>query len=257
MRNPLIFLTFIAVLYAIACLGLFLMQRSFIYAPQPAGLNDPSVRMTLKVPGADLVVSMRQRAGHKALLYFGGNAEDVSINLPAMARDFPHRSVYLMHYRGFGGSSGSPTEAHLHADALALYDHVARTQPDIVVIGRSLGSGVAIRLANERPVARLVLVTPYDSIAALGARQFPIFPVQWLITDRFDSVNQAPKIHVPTLVLRAQTDYVVPSDSTARLMRAFGAGVAKEVVIADADHGSIGAMPAYQEAISRFLNPGP
>jgi pimeloyl-ACP methyl ester carboxylesterase len=255
MRNPLIFLTLIAMLYAIACLGLFLMQRSFIYAPQPAGLNDPSIRMTLKVPGADLVLSARQRGGHKALLYFGGNAEDVSVSLPAMARDFPDRSVYLMHYRGFGGSSGSPTEADLHADARALYDLVARTQPDIVVIGRSLGSGVAIRLANERPVARLVLVTPYDSIAALGARQFPIFPVRWLITDSFESVKQAPNIRVPTLVLRAQLDYVVPGDSTARLMAAFSKGVARQVLVDGADHNSISETPQYARALHEFIDP--
>lgn len=253
MRNPLIFLSVVAMFYAIACFGLFLMQRSFIYAPQPAGLNDPSVRMTLKVPDAELVLSVRQRGGHKALLYFGGNAEDVSVGLPAMARDFPDRSVYLMHYRGYGGSSGAPTEASLHADALALYDFAARTQPDIVVIGRSLGSGVAIRLAAERPVARLVLVTPYDSFVALGARQFPLFPVRWLMTDRFESVKLAPKIRVPTLVLRAQRDFVVPRESTERLVAAFAAGVVTQMEIAGADHNSIGAMPQYQDAVRGFV----
>ena len=133
--------------------------------------------MRLAVDGAEVAVTTQPAQGTRALLYFGGNAEDVSASLPQLARDFPGRALYLMHYRGYGASTGRPSEAALHADALALFDKVHATQPQVAVMGRSLGSGVAVRLAAQRPVSALVLVTPYDSLRDGAARQRPVFPV--------------------------------------------------------------------------------
>ena len=108
--------------------------------------------MTLDVPGATLQVCVRQRSGPDALIYFGGNAEDVSFSLNEFAAAFPQHSIYMLYYRGYGGSTGSPSEAALHADAQALFDQVQKEHPNIVLVGRSLGSGVAVRLAANNPV---------------------------------------------------------------------------------------------------------
>ena len=248
------FLTIALVLYIGACIALYVFQRSMIYFPQPRAAAEPAARLVLQVPGAQVHVTVRPHAGPKAILYFGGNAEDVSGNLPALSRAFPEHAIYLMHYRGYGASSGKPTEAFLQADALALFDKVQREHPDIAVIGRSLGSGVAARLAAERPVSRLVLVTPYDSIEAVAAQHYPYFPVRWLLTDKFESIRHAPVIKAPTLILQAERDEVIPGASTARLNAAFASGVASLVVVPATNHNTIAESPLYLAAIQQALS---
>jgi pimeloyl-ACP methyl ester carboxylesterase len=202
---------------------------------------------------SDIRVTVRPHAGPKALLYFGGNAEDVSVNLASFAHAFPDYAIYLLHYRGYGGSAGKPIEAALHADARALFDKVHQDHPQIALVGRSLGSGVAVRLAAERPASRLVLVTPYDSIAAIAAAQFPYFPVRWLLTDKFESTRHAPAVRVPTLIVRAEHDEVIPRASTERLHASFAAGVATQVVIRGAGHNSISESAQYLDAMRAML----
>jgi pimeloyl-ACP methyl ester carboxylesterase len=240
----------VLLLYAAACVALFAFQRTLIYYPQPNSYGGPAD--TLILP-SDVRVTVRPHAGPKALLYFGGNAEDVSANLASFARAFPDYAIYLLHYRGYGGSAGKPTEAALHADARALFDKVHQDHPQIAVVGRSLGSGVAVGLAAERPAARLVLVTPYDSMAAIAAAQFPYFPVRWLLTDKFDSARHAQTVRVPTLILRAEHDDVIPRVSTERLHASFAAGVATQVVIRGAGHNSISESAQYLDAMRAVL----
>jgi pimeloyl-ACP methyl ester carboxylesterase len=196
---------------------------------------------------------VRPRPGPRALIYFGGNADNVAPALPLLARSFPDRAIYLMHYRGYGGSTGTPTEAALHADARALFDQVHAAHPDVLVIGRSLGSGVAVRLASERPVSQLLLVTPYDSIAGLAEALFPWLPVSWIMMDKFDSGRWAPRIQAPTTVLLAETDRTVPHWSTERLLRRFAPGVLRATrTIPGANHGNIIDTPGYAQALQQL-----
>ncbi len=238
-----------AVVYLAACAGLFFFQRSLIYFPQPSAFGHPASRMQLPVDGAQLQVAVRPHPGRKALIYFGGNAEDVSGSLPELSTAFPDRALFLMHYRGFGGSTGSPTEAALHQDALALYDKVHAAHPDVVVVGRSLGSGVAIRLASQRPVERLVLVTPYDSVQDIAAAQFRFFPVRWLLADKFESFRYAPRVSAPTIIIAAEHDEVIPRSSTDLLHARFASGVAKFVVLPGTGHNTISDNPLYFEML--------
>ncbi|MDP1566018.1 MAG: alpha/beta hydrolase, partial [Polaromonas sp.] len=201
--------------YLALCAVLFFFQRSLIYFPQPGVNKDPASTLQLQVADAELAVSVRPGTGPGALIYFGGNAEDVSANLPAFAQAFPAHAVYLLHYRGYGASPGSPTEKAIQSDALALFDHVRKSHADIALVGRSLGSGVAIQVASQRPASRLVLVTPYDSLQELAAGQFPFFPVRWLLVDKFESSKHAPQVTVPTLLIAAAKDEVIPAWSTA------------------------------------------
>ena len=251
MRVILTLVLLAAGLYVAACGAVLLLQRSMIYFPQPA-LGRAAERIKLPVAGAEVIVSVQPRAGAPAVLYFGGNAEDVSSSLPELAIAFPQRAIYAMHYRGYGGSSGAPSERALQADALALYDFAQARHPQITVIGRSLGSGLAVRLASERPVARLVLVTPFDSLTALAAPLFPWLPVRWLMLDRYDSASRAPSLHMPTLILAAEHDEVVPAASTRRLYERFPPGVATLQVIAGTGHNTISSSPVYTHALRRF-----
>jgi pimeloyl-ACP methyl ester carboxylesterase len=248
-RNAGLLLAIIAFMYAAVCLVLFAMQRSMIYYPQPGAAESPDSTLTFPVHGATLHVSVRAHASPRALIYFGGNAEDVSLGLPAFSSAFPDRALFFLHYRGYGGSSGKPSEEAIQSDAIALFDRVRLEYSDIAVIGRSLGSGVAIRLASHRPVSALVLVTPYDSIQELAARQLPYFPIRWLLIDKFESWRYAPAIRVPTLLLAAANDEVIPRSSTEKLFGAFSRGVATLKFIPDMDHNTISNSALYLEEI--------
>jgi uncharacterized protein len=236
----------VVAVYGGLCLLLFLVQRRLLYFPQPRGAGDRVASFVMPSGDARLVVSTRAHEGStKALLYFGGNAEDVSQATPELEAAFPDRALFLLHYRGYGGSTGRPTEAGLMADAIALYERVRATHPDIVVVGRSLGTGVAVQLAAQRPVQRLVLVTPYHSILQVAAERFPAFPVRWLLADRFESWRHAPRVSAPTLILAAEHDRVVPRASTDALLPHFRPGTATLHVLPGTDHNTILHSPAY------------
>ena len=234
-----------ALVYLGLCAALFLYQRHLIYFPQPRSFGSGASTLALSQDGADVLVTTRQHSGPHALLYFGGNAEDVSQSLPSLSTAFPDHAVYLLHYRGYGGSSGKPSEAALFADALALFDKVHADHQNVVVVGRSLGSGVAVHLASLRPVARLVLVTPYDSLQDLAAQQFPYFPVRWLLLDKFESWRYAEHVVVPTLVVAAEHDEIIPRSSTEALYRRFRTGIATFKVVAATSHNTISESPQY------------
>jgi pimeloyl-ACP methyl ester carboxylesterase len=235
----------LVLVYIALCALLFFQQRSMIYFPQPRTVIDGSTMLTLPVDGANVLVTTQPRPGANALVYFGGNGEDVSYGLPALAAAFPDHAIYLMHYRGYGGSSGKPTEAALFSDAVALFDKIHAEHPSILIVGRSLGSGVATYLASVRPVARLVLVTPYDSLMAVAAQHYSFFPVRWLLRDKFESWRYAEKVTAPTLIIAAQLDEVIPTANTKALLAHFPPGVASMKVIAATSHNSISESADY------------
>jgi len=230
--------------YLALCAMLFFIQRSLIYFPQ-ADSGTGGATITLTSGKERVLVSTRSEDGPLALIYFGGNAEDVSFAMPSLSVAFPDHAIYLLHYRGYGGSSGSPSEKALFADALSLFDKVRAEHPRIDLIGRSLGSGVAVYVASRRPVSRLVLVTPYDSLVGIAQLQFPYMPVKWLLTDRFESWRYAPQVTAPTLIIAAENDEIIPRASTELLASRFRRGVTSYKVVPAVGHNSISSSPEY------------
>jgi pimeloyl-ACP methyl ester carboxylesterase len=252
-RTLVLLVVIVAALYLALCLALFVFQRALIYYPQPRAVGTAVTLLTLPIADAQVLVSVRPHDGPNALIYFGGNAEDVSRNLPEFAQAFPDYALYLLHYRGYGGSSGSPSEEAIARDAITLFDQVYASHPHVAVVGRSLGSGVAVRLASERPAARLVLITPYNSLEGLAARQFRWFPVRWLLKDKYPSWRYAARITVPTLLIAAGHDEVIPRPNTERLYTHFAKGVASLQVIPGTGHNSISESPEYLRALKEGL----
>lgn len=240
-------------IYLALCAAMFVLQRSLLYSPQPRTVIAAASSMVLAVPGSRLMVTVRPHAGPKAIIYFGGNAEDVSTSLESFSWAFPEYALYLLHYRGYGGSAGSPSESANHTDALALFQKVQAQHPDVAVIGRSLGSGVAVRLASEAPVSRLLLVSPYDSIEEIAAAQYPYVPVRWLLLDRYDSGKYAPRITIPTAIVVAANDEVIPRTNTEKLRSRFPAGVASMTVIEGVGHNDLGTSSAYLKTLQAAL----
>jgi pimeloyl-ACP methyl ester carboxylesterase len=243
----------VGTVYLAVCAAMFAFQRSLLYFPQPRLVTAAASTLRLQAPGSELVVTVRPHAGLKAIIYFGGNAEDVSMNLEGFSRAFPQHALYLLHYRGYGGSSGKPSETANNTDALALFQMVHARHPDVAVIGRSLGSGVAVRLASEAAVARLVLVTPYDSIEEIAAAQYPYLPVRWLLLDRYQSWKYAPLVRIPTTLIAAENDEVIPRASTEKLLARFPAGGASMTVIAGVGHNDIGMASTYIPTLQAAL----
>src|ERR1700733_1304763 len=118
-RALIIMLVTATVIYGAICAALFAFQRSLIYYPQPRSNEVGITLMTLPVGAESVLVSTRPNAGPNALIYFGGNAEDVSQDMPGFTAAFPNDAIYLLHYPGYGGSSGSPSEQSISAAALS------------------------------------------------------------------------------------------------------------------------------------------
>jgi pimeloyl-ACP methyl ester carboxylesterase len=198
----------------------------------------------------------------KALVYYGGNGEGLDWLVPELGRRFPGHTSYLVGYRGYGASEGTPSEPVLTSDALVVFDHAASRHPDVAVdvIGRSLGSGVAVQVAVRRPVSRLVLVTPFDSLVATAADLFPWLPVRHLLRERWDSAAVAHRLGASVLVVRAGRDAVVRGSRTDRLLEVLPPDT-HVVDLPRAEHATLHEDPAYWPAITRFLRvpmmPGP
>lgn len=240
--------------YAGLCGLMYAKQRELTYF---AGFTRVDASQTdFELHRDDVVLrGWRVNPGRRhALIYFGGNAESIQHMRGHLAEWVPGHSQYLLAYRGYGASEGRPEEALLFADALALYDHVA-SEPGtetISVIGRSLGSGVASYLASQRPVHRLVLITPFDSLAGVASHHYPWLPVNRLIKDRYDSDRHMADYRGPVLIVRAGRDRVIPEDSTARLAVALPVPPTL-LVLPAADHDSALADPAEGRPVSAFL----
>ena len=253
LRATLIALLIPAGLYAGLCLLLFLTQRSQVYFPVGESAVRGAVSMSFEMAGATLKVWTVERPGSQALIYFGGNAEDVGASIGAFAERLTGHSLYFVNYRGYAGSSGEPSETALVGDAIAFYDRLQARHPDISVLGRSLGSGVAVQLASARAVNRLVLVTPFDSLVNVARAHFPWLPVRLLMLDRYDSADRIPAVRAPTLVVVAESDEVVPRARTDALIEAFTIRP-RVLVLEGARHNDLDLDPRYLREVVDFLS---
>lgn len=248
---------------------LYLLQDRLLFHPQKLGAAQlQEVRRTfpqaeeLMLRAADgtplhgWFVKSSTRPPAPLVIYFGGNAEEVSWLLEEQ-RLFEPWSLLLVNYRGFGLSGGKPGEKALLADALLIYDEITRRgevdTTRVVAMGRSLGSGVAVHLAAGRPLRGIVLVSPYDSIARVARHHYPYVPVGLLLNHHFDSISLAPGIHIPALVLAAEHDEVVPAAHARALFEAW-AGPKHWYQLHGTDHISIAEHPDYQRHIAEFLH---
>ena len=159
------------------------------------------------------------------IVVFNGNAGNRAYRAPLAAALRRHGlQVLLTDYRGYGGNPGVPTERGLAADARGALDYLfSRHDVDrsrIVYFGESLGSAVALRLAVEHRPAGLILKSPFTSLADIGRYHYPVAPVHLLLRDRFASIENAPRIQCPVLVIAGTRDTVVPIDFTRHLYAA-------------------------------------
>jgi len=153
--------------------------------------------------------------GHPTILFFLGNADQVG-NYAFLAEALAARDIGLLaiSYRGYPGSTGSPSEQGLLIDGLAAFDWLsAQGNSPIVLLGQSLGSGVAVNTAVERPAAAVILISPYLSVLSLAQQQYPFLPVAPLIKDPFRSDLKIGAVKQPKLFIHGRRDAIIPLSS--------------------------------------------
>jgi len=252
--------------YAVVAALVWFAQERLLFYPQPVqgrptappGWTLEEIKLTARdgtVLAGVLVKPPVERP--PVVIYFGGNAEEVTAFAPLAAQVYGDRAAVFVNYRGYGASGGSPGEKAMVADGLEIYDWTAK-RPDldgarIAIHGRSLGTGVSVQVAAAKPAKCLVLTSPFDSARAVAQRVYPWLPVAWLIRHPFDSAAIAARVKMPVLVLMGDADDVVPMAHSQRLADAWG-GPVERAVYAGFGHNDIGANPKYDEAIKGFLS---
>lgn len=250
----------IKVFLGVFVLGYFLMgvllyanQRSQIYFSVPAlEIHDDESH---EIRNLDILLKgwVLNQGNPNAIIYFGGNAENVGYNIPQFRELFSDYTVYLFNYRGYGGSEGEPTESGLYEDALYIYDEVKSNHNNISVIGRSLGSGVATYLASVRDVEKLVLITPYDSIRKIAQQIFWMYPMSLLLKDQYDSYLNVENIKADTLIMIAENDGIIPRESSDNLAAMFTENQLSVIVLKGATHNSISNHEEFPSALDEFF----
>ncbi|GAA1458770.1 alpha/beta hydrolase [Nocardiopsis exhalans] len=269
MKRALIVAAVVALVLVVLAGLMWAMQRSFVFIPMggeppPAaevieGAED--VRLHTE-DGLELGAWFAQPQGtdrETAVLVANGNAGNRESRAPlARALAAEGFSVLLFDYRGYGGNPGSPSEAGLAMDARAAADALAERGFDAertVYFGESLGAAVAANLASERPPAALFLRSPFSSLADMGNHHYPVVPVRLLLRDEFPVAERVAGIDVPTTVVVADADTIVPPEQSHEVAGA-SANLVEEVVLPGGGHNAPATIhgPEVVAAVARLAD---
>jgi pimeloyl-ACP methyl ester carboxylesterase len=251
-------------LYAAIITGMYFAQTWLFFPTMLAGvarvqLPESTQRLEVRTPDGESLTGVRiPSLGRRAesaptLLGFGGNGWNAGTMALTLHKLFPDRDVVAFHYRGYAPSSGRPSANALLSDSLAVFDHLPQTSAHepVVAVGFSIGSGVAAYLAQHRPVAGLILVTPFDSLEALAADLYWWVPVGALLRHRMPTIEFVRGSLAPTALIIAERDGVVPARRSAPLRPAIRNLVFERTV--DAGHNDIYDRPAFAAAMREAL----
>lgn len=192
---------------------------------------------------------------NRTVIYYGGNAEDLAGHCDVLYNGLDANTL-LVNYRGYGQSEGTPSETNIIADSIELFDRFCSeyqaTPASIFLMGRSLGSGVAVQVAKARPsVGGVILVTPYESIAAVASHRYPWLPIKKILRHPFLSNEYAPDIRIKALIFLAEFDESIPIESGQKLGDLWGGP--KKIITLPKGHMNINEHPDYFEKINRFI----
>ncbi len=255
----------IAAIYAGLLVLLYLSQTWLLFPTWLMGksalaLPGSAERLEIEISGGDQLAGVLLPASESAegtpplILAFGGNAwnaEDLALYLH---ENYPQADIVAFHYRGYWPSTGRPSAVALLADGLLIYDHIRRTRdPDrVIAVGLSLGAGVAAHLAAHRPLQGVIMVTPFDSLVKLAQQHYFWVPVRSLLRHRMPVADSMRKTAVPTAIIAAENDTIVPAERTEGLRQAI-AHLVFDRTIPGAGHNDIYARPDFTAAMKEAL----
>jgi fermentation-respiration switch protein FrsA (DUF1100 family) len=220
------------VIFALFCIVARLLHRYFLYMPDPkrvdpheAGLTGVEEIVFKSAEGKKLIAWYRPAAkGKRTLLYFPGNSGNVAARagkIKAIVAD--GYGVFIVNYRGFGGSASRPTEKRLVRDAVTAYDTLRGLgvpPRDIVLYGESLGTSVATQVCQQREAEGLVLESPFTSVVDVGKLAWPLLPLKQIMVDQYRTIDRIGSVDVPLFIIHGGRDAVIPLDMARRIFHA-------------------------------------
>lgn len=251
-------------LYGLYVGSLYLFQDKLVFRrdmattpnyPLPANTE----RLELRTADGETIrgnlVRARRQPSRGLVIGFSGNAWNADDCTTFIANRMDDVDIVVFHYRGYAPSTGTPSEAALFADALLIHDTLVKGMaPErVYAFGFSLGSGMAAYLAAHRELTGQLLVTPFDSIEAIARKRYPGVPVRWLIKNPFRSIDHLKNRPVPTAVVLASDDRIVPRERSERLIASLANPVLVET-IPESTHVGLYDMAAIDELLRRSLD---
>ena len=249
--------------------GVFVMQRAMLY---PADRETPDlaqVQAQAGVSGFQEVTTETAdglRLAHwylppaepaaPVLVVFHGNAGHRGGRVPKLAALIRAGfGLLIAGYRGYGGNPGQPNESDLSADAHGLLDWLAGqgiSPARTVLYGESLGTGIAVKMATERPAAAVILEAPYTSIAEVAQAHYWYLPARWLVLDKWDSLSRIARINTPLLLVHGLRDRTIPTRYGRRL---FDAAVEPKelLLVEDGVHNDLYDFPEVSRQVIAFV----
>lgn len=246
-----------------------LLERRLVYhpdkthsSPAAAGLPEVEERVLATPDGARVICWWaKAKPGAPTILYFHGNAGNLAVRAERIRKyNAAGQGMFMMAYRGYSGSTGTPSEAANVADAKLAYDTLVSlgVRPDdIIVYGESLGTGVAVQVAASRRVGGVILDAPYTSAVDVAELVHPLLPSRLLMRDRYETMRYLPRVNVPALVIHGERDDIIPVAMGRKVLAALP-GDQKELRVFSqayhADHYLYGSFDAVQDWIRRWLD---
>jgi len=250
----------LAAVYGLLTAFMYLVQDKMLFFPSPSNAAIESRYQKYAVsfdtgevnlhgwfiPASDLA--------QPAIVFYGGNGQELSTSIDSIRALGDYHYVFV-NYRGYGRSLGRPTEKDLKSDALLILDSL-QTQGKIslsntIIMGRSLGTGVAVHVAANIKSKGLILISPFNSIEAIASDLYFYLPVKWLFRHPFRSIDYVAKISVPTLIIKAENDQIVPKKYTDKLIEAWQSPL--EVVELEGTNHNYIETDQYFDVTNRFI----
>lgn len=246
---------------------LYLLQDQLLYFPlshisaTPADINLPYETITLttsdKVKLSGWFIPAKDAPG--VVLFFHGNAGNISHRLESI--EIFHQlglSVFIIDYRGYGQSQGSPSELGTYRDAEAAWQFLVEERQvppeQIILFGRSLGGAVAVWLAQQHPPGMLILESTFTSVPDVAAQHYPFLPVRWLARSQYNSLERLPHIKCPVLIIHSPDDEIIPYEHGQQLFAAAQGPKDFLKLIGSHNEGFLATGQAYPLGLEKFIN---
>jgi len=199
----------------------------------------------------DGIYKKSQKEDAPLILYFGGNADDAT-RILLHVKSLVGYDIVAFNYRGFASSTGKPSEKAMFGDALKIYDKYKK-EKEVMVIGRSLGTGVATYVASKRDVKGLILITPFDSIVSMAKEKYPYFPIDLLLKHKFESAKYMLDVQASVGLIEVEFDDVISKKHFDKLM-AKVKNLALHVELKNTTHADVLMHPDFEKTLKRIID---
>jgi len=260
----LVFSVFLLVgIYLILLILLYIKQENFIFHPTKLSPTyafnqfENFEEHLFKTPNDGLINALHFKSQNPKgiVLYFHGNARSLD-DWAWVNEDFKNLNydLFIWDYRTYGKSKGKLSEININSDALFLYDQIIKQYDpeNIVLYGRSIGTGPATELATKVAAKCLILETPYTSIGSMAGANFPFLPIKQLLRYKFNNIRKIKQLKMPVYIFTGTNDSITPHRHSLKLAKRLKEG--KIIIFEGGVHGHLSDFPKYHEALGEILN---